>query len=597
MIAEDLILRVKEENNIVDVISEVTRLKRTGRNYVGLCPFHNEKTPSFTVSPDKQIFKCFGCGEAGNVITFVMKTKNIPFPEAVKMLADRANIDFELNNGDNKKYNDKRNKLYKINVEAARYFFHNLMCNKSIKKYFIDRGITEKTMKKFGLGYSLNSWHELIYYLKNKGYTELDMIEAGLILKSKNNTHYDRFRNRVMFPVFDYRGRVIGFGGRVLDDSKPKYLNSPETEVFKKGINLYGLNFALKNHISDTIVIVEGYMDCISLHQRGITNVVASLGTALTINQAKLLKRYVKKVIISYDADIAGQAATLRGLQILKKEGFDIKVLTVPDGKDPDEFIRAHGKEAFEELMKKSLPFIDYRLNAAKKGMNLSNKDIVIHYAKKVIPILKELDPVERDVYIKKVSEETGINEQAIYDMLNRNINKNNKNHRYMNIIDDNRQKLYLEPAYIKAERVLLKLMIEDKKNTNFVVQNITPEDMVLSSHKKIYDLILQNINLSIDELSKFIEVNCVDVESSKEFVKIEDVRLAENEDDYINVIKDCIRQIKKYRLEESKKSIMNEIKKYESEGLVEESIKLARKIVDIQKEISRITGVEGGHR
>ena len=348
-ISEEILEKIKSQNDIVDVISERVRLKKAGRNFTGLCPFHNEKTPSFSVSQEKQIYKCFGCGEAGNVISFVMKDKNLPFIEAVKYLANRANIPLKLGNGEQSQSNRKKELLYKVNVEAAKFFFSNLMNNQNAKEYFLNRGIKEETIKKFGLGYANDSWNSLMFYLRKKGINDGLLEEAGLISVNKEKGRkYDRFRNRVMFPVFDYQGKVIGFGGRVLDDSKPKYLNSPETLVFQKGTNLYGLNFALKHNMSERyFVIVEGYMDLISLHQYGITNVVASLGTALTINQARLLKRYADKVVISYDADLAGQMATLRGLEILRTAGFDVRVLSIPQGKDPDEYVRSNGREAF----------------------------------------------------------------------------------------------------------------------------------------------------------------------------------------------------------------------------------------------------------
>ena len=352
-ISEEILEKVKEQNDIVDVISESVRLKRSGRNFSGLCPFHNEKSPSFSVSQDKQIYKCFGCGESGNVITFVMKNKNMPFVEAVKYLADRVNITIESDKGRISPTAKKRELLYKVNVEAARFFYSNLRLTKEAKEYFFNRGIKEDTIKRFGLGFAKDSWNNLLFHLRKLGFKDDLLLEAGLVSTSeRTGNKYDRFRNRVIFPVFDYRGKVIGFGGRVLDDSKPKYLNSPETLVFQKGTNLYGLNFAIKSKMQERyFIIVEGYMDLITLHQYGITNVVASLGTALTTNQARLLRRYADKVIISYDADIAGQAATMRGLDILKDAGFDVRVLSIPQGKDPDEYVRSNGKDAFIKLI------------------------------------------------------------------------------------------------------------------------------------------------------------------------------------------------------------------------------------------------------
>ena len=411
------------------------------------------------------------------------------------------------------------NKMYNINVEAARYFYDNLRKDKKAGAYFVNRGITESTMKKFGLGFSFDKWDGLLLYLKKKGYSELDLSNIGLIIKSPKGSYYDRFRNRIMFPVFDYKGNVIGFGGRVLDDSKPKYLNSPETPLFHKGLHLYGLNFVIKNNKSRTIIIVEGYMDCISLHQYGFSNVVASLGTALTINQAKLLKKYVDKVIISYDADFAGQAATLRGLETLRNEGFDLRVLVVPKGKDPDEYIKNNGKQAFQKLVDDALPIIDYRIKRASDGINFSNSEMIIQYVKKVTEIILDLDPVEKDVHIKKISEQTGIKEQAIYDLLREEFNKNSKKTQKMNIQQDFGQKLYLEPAYIKAERNLLKFMFINEENCDYITKTMSIDQLVLESHKNIYKLIVEYKNLTKDEKIKNIEFRCNDIECTKEWI------------------------------------------------------------------------------
>lgn len=589
MISEDVIQKVKEENDIVDIISETVKLKRAGRNYSGLCPFHHEKTPSFSVSADKQIYKCFGCGEAGNVITFVMKTKNLTFPEAVKVLADKANIDLELDDNKDAGRKNSFEKLYKLNVEAARYFFNCLQKNDNAKKYLLNRGITESTIRSFGLGYSLNIWDGMLKHLKNKGFTELDMINDGLIIKSQKGSCYDRFRNRIIFPVFDYKGKVIGFGGRVLDDSKPKYLNSPETPLFKKGINLYGLNFAIKSNNSRMLIIVEGYMDCISLHQQGITNAVASLGTALTINQAKLIKRYADKVIISYDADTAGQMATMRGLDILKQVGLEVRVLTVPQGKDPDEFVRNNGKDAFLKLMDEALPLIDYKIKVIREESNLNNSNDVIKYAEKALDVISDLDPIETEIYIKKLSEETKVREQALFDMMNNKIQKNVKKDENVNIDRDFGQKLYLEPAYLKAERGLLKLMVKDNEAFQYAVNNIEKDDLILESHKKIYDYIVESIEFDKNEIENRIESRCNDIDTSKEWVNIIETELIYSEYDYKSIINDYIRGIKKYKLEESKKYIMNKIKQCELEGNLQESLKLAQELIEIQKKIGGI--------
>lgn len=589
IISEEIIQKIKESNDIVDIISESVKLKRSGRNYAGLCPFHQEKTPSFSVSQEKQIFKCFGCGEAGNVITFVMKYKNLDFIEAVKLLAERANIQLEDENSEGIKNRDINEKLFRLNVDAARYFFSQLKNNKSAMSYFLGRGISEATIRKFGLGYAPDSWNNLMNFLKRKGYTELDMLNVGLIIKSQKDSFYDRFRNRVMFPVFDHRGKVIGFGGRVLDDSKPKYLNSPESNIFKKGINLYGLNFAINNLKDRMLIIVEGYLDCISLHQQGITNVVASLGTALTTNQAKLLKRYADRIIISYDADAAGQNATLRGLEILKNEGFDVRVLTVPQGKDPDEFIRSNGREEFIKLINKALPLIDYKIKKIGEGTNFNDPEMLARYVKNAALILTDLNPLQKDVYIKKIAEETGIKEQAIYDLISGEIQKNVNKSGNINTVDNFGQKLYLEPAYIKAERSILKLMNMRKEAYDYVIKNFSEDMMIMESHRKIYRLINEYIDFEFNERQKLVELKCDDIDSSREWISLLELELLYENDDFIKFIDDCFKEIKKYKLEEAMKDIRKKIKFYEEKGQFEDSLKLTQDMVNIQNELARL--------
>lgn len=583
-ITEETIERIKQENDIVDVISETVRLKRSGRNYMGLCPFHGEKSPSFSVSQDKQIYKCFGCGEAGNVLTFVMKQKNLNFIESCKLLAERANIPLNLGNGEESKVVKKKELLYKINVEAARYFFSNLQENENAKDYFLNRGIKEITIKRFGLGYAKDGWQNLRMYLKKKGFSDSLMLEAGLVIKSQKGTIYDRFRNRVMFPVFDIKGNVIGFGGRVLDDSKPKYLNSPETLVFQKGTNLYGLNFAIKNRIEKRyFIIVEGYMDLISLHQYGITNVVASLGTALTVNQARLLKRYADKVIISYDADVAGQTATLRGLEILKEAGFDVRVLKIPQGKDPDEFVRSNGKDAFLKLVDKAENLISYRLEKAKEGINFKDKSSLVEYGNRVADILANLNPVEKDIYVKSISEDIGIKEQSLYDLIA--MTRNTKSDDFMNKKEEYGTKLYVEPGYVKAEKSLIKLMLEDDYYEE-IVSNISSDDFISKPYAKIFNLIKEAKKKELKDINLHVEAGCDDVDSSKEWVKVKEFEVLKGKD--VNkLILDYIKQIKNFKLTKKAEDLKVKLRQLEKDGLIEESIKIAlelKKINDVLK-------------
>lgn len=591
-ISEEILEKIKEQSDIVDVISETVKLKRSGRNFSGLCPFHNEKSPSFSVSQDKQIYKCFGCGEAGNVITFVMKNKNLPFVDAVKYLAERVNIVIEDKSGKRNKTTEKKEQIYNVNVEAARFFFSNLINTKSSKEYFLNRGIQEETIKKFGLGFAKDSWNNLIFHLRKKGFKDELLLEAGLVSTSeKKGNQYDRFRNRVMFPVFDYRGKVIGFGGRVLDDSKPKYLNSPETLVFQKGTNLYGLNFAIKNKIPDRyFIIVEGYMDLITLHQYGITNVVASLGTALTTSQARLLKRYADKVIISYDADVAGQTATLRGLEILREAGFDVRVLNIPKGKDPDEFVRSNGSEAFKKLINDAEPLIDYRLKRAEDGIDFKESNSLVKYGNRVTHILADLDPVEKDVYVKKISENTGIREQTLYDVLSRELTKNTKENNFMNNKEENGTKLYVEPGFLKAERSLLKLMLKDEY-FDYIVSNLKEEDLILSEHKEIFSIIKENQKGKLNNMITFIESKCRDVKTIKEVLKIKDYNVFEAVDSKKQIM-DCIKELYNYKLTQRLETLKREQKVLELSGNIEDSIQIVIEKTKIENQLKR-----GGRR
>lgn len=411
--SKEAIEDLKSRIDIVDVIGRQVQLKRAGANYKGLCPFHNEKTPSFIVSPQKQIFTCFGgCGASGDVVSFVMRYYNMEFNEAVEKLAKEYGIDIVKS----QRRNDDREKYYEINREAARFFYRNMTegPNRGYS-YMRRRGIEDRTIKKFGLGYAPDSWDSLYGYFKEKGTDEKLLLELGL-LSQKDGRYFDKFRDRVIFPIINTAGKVIGFGGRALDDkAMPKYLNSPENRVFQKKNNLYALN-STKQDIgkAGTAIIVEGYMDAISLYQNGVRNVAASLGTALTDNQAKLINRYTKNVVLSYDADAAGQKAALRGIEVLRNEGCKVKVLHVTDGKDPDEYIKKNGRDAFDELVEKAIPYTDYKIEAAKRDIDLGTEEGKIDFIRRITPILSDLTPVEADIYIKKAARDTGISEKAI---------------------------------------------------------------------------------------------------------------------------------------------------------------------------------------
>ena len=372
--SDELIEEIRTNNDIVDVISKYVTLKRSGRNFFGLCPFHKEKSPSFAVSPDKQIFHCFGCGAGGNVIHFISKIEGLDFKDTLELLANRANIELPtLENSEDDKTARLKSKVYEINKIAAEFYHENLYkpTSKMAQEYIKKRKLDNRTLKAFLIGYAGN-FNELYLLLKQKGFTEEEMLASSLVKRTDNGGYMDSFRKRLMFPIQDVRERVIAFGGRVLDDSKPKYINSPENIVYSKGRNLFGLNVA-KKHDTKRIIIVEGYMDAISLYQRGITNVVASLGTAMTESQGRLLRRHSEQVILGYDADGAGQAAILRGMEILQNLGCDIRVLQIEGAKDPDEYVLKYGPERFQRCVDNSISLVEFKVKVLLKELNIEN--------------------------------------------------------------------------------------------------------------------------------------------------------------------------------------------------------------------------------
>jgi len=404
---------IKNQINIVDVIGREVNLKKAGSSYKGLCPFHNEKTPSFSVNEQGQYFNCFGCGKKGDVYRFVMDYYKIPFVDAVEKLCDEYGIKKPEwgNRGPRIDYD----KYYAINAKAARFFYNCLgkVPNKGIS-YLVSRGLSKETITTFGLGYAPPDGSALTDYLRSEGVSDDDLLMLGLSSQGRNGL-YDKFRDRVMFPIINSNDKVIGFGGRAIGDIKPKYLNSQESDVFLKKNNLFGLNLTRKE-IADEgrAIIVEGYMDLISLYQAGIKNVAASLGTALTDNQARLLCRYSKNIVLSYDSDAAGISAALRGISVINGAGGKAKVMNVTDGKDPDDFVKLHGKDAFLKLADNAMPATDFRLKLAAEGLDLSDDRQILDYIDRIVPVLRSLGPVEQDMYIKKLAEQFNISEHAI---------------------------------------------------------------------------------------------------------------------------------------------------------------------------------------
>ncbi len=409
MLSPQQVDEIIEKNDIGDVISEYVKLERKGNGYSGLCPFHNEKTPSFSIHEGKQIFKCFGCGKAGNVVNFIMYAENLNYYGALEFLAERVGISIEKKATKAQLDKEKlKNDIISVNRIAARFYYDNLKKSTQAQRYLYDRGIKFETVKKFGLGYAPDSWDALYRHFSESGISPDNKLleNAGLITAQKDkNRYYDKFRNRIMFPIMDASGNVIAFGGRVMDDSLPKYLNSPETVAYIKGKNLYALNVAKKSQ-SKTVILVEGYMDCIAINKAGIDWVVASLGTALTIDQAKLLKKYFDKIVIGYDSDSAGQKATQRAVEILEQVGFRIKILTLgvvdKNVKDPDEFLKKHSKEEFLEVVEKSKSVIEYKIEKLAERYSPDNVESKPFFLDEAVRFLSKIkDDSKKVVYYK----------------------------------------------------------------------------------------------------------------------------------------------------------------------------------------------------
>ncbi len=491
--SSDLLEEIRNRCDIVDIISEYVHLKPAGKGFKGLCPFHEEKTPSFMVSPEKQLFHCFGCGEGGNVFNFLMKYEKLSFFEAVKMLAQKAGVPLPVDEEKENILHKKKERLYKLNNLAANYYRECLFRTNQGKKvinYFKKRGINDTSVEKYKLGYAPPGWDALTNFLKKKGYSYEELIKAGLIKKSKIEGKYiDYFRDRIIFPIFNLSGRVIGFGGRVLDDSLPKYINSPETLVYNKGSNLYSLNFAKEDiRKKDYLIIVEGYTDVLITQQYEFNNVAASLGTALTTKQIDLIKRFTDTVLIAYDADSAGNMATLRSLDLLVKSGLEVKVIDLPLGYDPADFLIKKGRKPFQNLIDKSLSLIDYKLKLLYSKYSIKTIEGKVKVVKEILPTLNVIgNEVELRAQTKKISEELKLSEEAILIELKRyKRGSRDSSHNFI--------KLNSESGNIKAEKILIGCMLENEKIAQDILTKLKAEDFSVLLHGQIVTAIEKNL-------------------------------------------------------------------------------------------------------
>lgn len=554
---DEFLYRLRNANPIDTVMSSYIQLVRRGRNHVCSCPFHSEKTPSCTIFTDTQSFYCFGCGAGGDVITFIMKIENLDFSEAVKLLAQRSGIELPQNSTQDSFLSKRKTRIYEMNRLAANFFYTNLVKGKDKEglRYFAERQLSPQTIKKYGLGYASDSWYELCSMLKDKGYSEDEIIDAWLGRRSgKNNKLFDMFRKRVMFPIVDLRGNIIGFGGRVLDNSQPKYLNTGKTPVFDKGNNLFSMNFA-KNSDTKSIILAEGYMDVIAINQAGFDNVVATLGTAITPDQARLISHYAEEVIIAYDSDGAGQKATQKAINHFADVGVRTRIIRMEGAKDPDEFIKKFGVIRFRMLIEESFDAIDYMLDKCENGLDLSTEIGRVELLKRASKILAGIESsLEREVYISRTSKKCDIPVHVLknhIDDLLRKSKRSEKKLEWRNIttkityvkddINPDAQKFKKES---RAEENIIYYLLKHPEECKNISAKAPTEIFVTSFNKRLYTAIINRMKIS----EHFTISMLADEFSPDEMGKISGIE-AKNRNFNINydVFNDCVNVLKKH--------------------------------------------------
>lgn len=552
MIPRSFIVQMVSMCDIEDVLSSYITVKRMGRSSKALCPFHSEKTPSFVIYPDNQSFYCFGCGAGGDVISFIMRVENVEYVEAVKILAARVGL--AVPDGDNDDVVDKKAVVYEINKEAAK-FFHKCLrspIGKDGMDYFKSRRLSDKAITEYGLGYAPNSWDSLLCHLKQASFTEEDILASAVVAKGQKGNLYDQFRNRVIFPIIDLRKNVIGFGGRVLDDSKPKYLNSPDTPVFKKSRNLFSLNFA-KNSGKDTIILAEGYMDVIAISSAGFRNTVATLGTSLTEEQARLMGKYAKDVVIAYDSDKAGQAATLRAINLLADAGLRARVLKLEGAKDPDEYIKSFGAKRFEILLSGALDVFEHQLTQIRESCDMETAEGKIRYLKQAIQVLCTIrNPLDREVYGSVVASASGVKAETVKTQTEglmkkkqvlaakrewRDIESNKAV--YKDRINPQKGQNLKEAV---AEEGIIAFFYKNSDYYSYLLSSLTPEDFVTDFNRRVYTaicgLITEGVDVSLTALGSVLSQEEIGGVSAILARNSEQTNTVELLDDYVAVLK-----------------------------------------------------------
>ena len=552
--SNDIIDEVRSANDIVDVISSYVKIQKKGANYMGLCPFHSEKSPSFSVSPGKQLFHCFGCGVGGDVITFIRQYENYSFSEALNLLAKRVNIELPQQSDSDKIQNDEKMIILEINKTAAKYFYETLFSEDGSKglEYFKARGLDARDITHFGLGFSKKTPNDLYQYLKGMGYDDNILKKSGLINIDERGAR-DRFWNRVMFPIIDANSRVIGFGGRVIGDGLPKYVNSPETIAFDKSRNLYGLNFA-KRTKRDFFLLCEGYMDVIALHKGGFENSVASLGTALTAFHAKLLARYTKKVVLTYDSDGAGINAAIRAIPLLKEENINVKVLSMAPYKDPDEFIKNLGSEEFQKRIDTADNAFLWEVEIIKKDYNLNEPDERTNFYREVSRMLSTFsEKLERENYTHAVANRLMIDYKSLFDMVNSYGFASNT----LRKEEQKEKKKKLDDGYTKAQGLLLTWIVEEVELFDKISKYVSPVHFSEGFYRNVATRIFEKIKLGDFKFSNICDDYKEDIEKQKLLSKILNTDLGTNlsDDDRKKAITESILKIRQASLDEESKN------------------------------------------
>lgn len=559
-IPENILDDILNKTDIVSLISSYIPLKRAGRNFRANCPFHHEKTPSFMVSSEKQIYHCFGCAAGGNAFNFLMQYERLDFPEAVELLAEKAGI--ALPKKEEQKGSGFTTQLYKVNESAAEFYENNLHTSLGAhpRQYLINRGIKQETAKLFKLGYAPDGWDNLMNNLRGKG-INLSLIEkCGLILNKEDGGYYDRFRNRIIFPIFDIKSRILGFGARVMDATLPKYINSPETPVYIKGKNLYGLNLS-KEYIAqaDFAVVVEGYLDFMIPYQAGVCNIVASLGTALTPEQARLIRRYTSNVVMIYDSDTAGEMATIRSLDIFIDEGMNVKVASLPEGFDPDSFVRKFGVDDFKSRISAAENLFDYKLRVLKSSNSVKDAEGKARICSMMLPTINRFkNAVLKSEYLKKLAQELKVNENALFE----EIKKLKDDNAYLGINQDDKSKINVHPT----EKLLIKLMLEENALIARIKDELEPKDFQDERTARIVSLMFNLVSEGKDvEINSL--VNCLSNDAASKIVCesmfLPEVPLQDKE----KVVDDCIRRMKGKKAVLKRERLQTAIKSAQSSG------------------------------